>query len=266
MSEKVIVIKGSDTLGSQLMPLLVNRFRIRRPDLHFEIASEGSSTGVLAVIEGAADIAMASRPVTVKETAAARRAGVELRERAMAIDGITVIVHPSNPVEDLSLFEVEAIFSGDIEEWSIIGGPPGRVHVFTRHSASGTYRIFKEIAMNKRDYTPRAQKMTSNEQIALMVARNPGAIAYVSLPQAQTASVKSLSINGFAPGEAAILDHRYPLSRPLYLVTPGGQPKPGVKAFMTWLRSAEAQQLIVASGFVPIESGAADELLREAVE
>ena len=161
-----LVIKGSDTLGAKLVPQLSEEFKAQHPGTTFNIAAEGSTTGIAAIIDGTAQIGMASRPTKPEEVTAAKAKGVNFKETIVAHDGIAVIVNAANPVKELTKKQVEQIFTGDVTDWSAVGGSGGKISIYTRNTSSGTYSEFKELAMKKRDYAPDSQKMAGNEQIA----------------------------------------------------------------------------------------------------
>src|SRR4051794_3846778 len=119
---ETLIIKGSDTLGAKLVPQLSEEFKAQHPDTTFNIAAEGSTTGIAAIIDGTAQIGMASRPTKPEEVAAAKAKGVTFKETIVAYDGIAVIVNSANPVKSLTKKQVEQIFTGDVRDWSAVGG------------------------------------------------------------------------------------------------------------------------------------------------
>src|SRR5256886_12134199 len=161
-----LVIKGSDTLGAKLVPQLAEEFKAQHPGTTFNIAAEGSTTGIAAIIDGTAQIGMSSRPTKPEEVAAAKTKGVNFKETIVAHDGIAVIVSAANPVKGLTKKQVEQIFTGDVTDWRAVGGSGGKISVYTRNTSSGTYSEFKELAMKKRDYAPDSPKKAGNEEIA----------------------------------------------------------------------------------------------------
>src|SRR5262249_16592064 len=126
-----LVIKGSDTLGAKLVPQLAEEFKAQHPGATFNIAAEGSTTGIAAIIDSTAQIGMASRPTKPEEIAAAKPKGVNFKETIVAYDGIAVIVNAVNPVKGLTRKQVEQIFTGDVTDWSTVGGSGGKIS-FTR--------------------------------------------------------------------------------------------------------------------------------------
>ena len=145
-----LVIKGSDTLGAKLVPQLAEAYKAAHPGVTFEIAAEGSTTGIAAIIDSTAQVGMSSRRAKPTEMSAATAKGVTLKPTIVAFDGIGVIVNAGCPVTKLTKRQVEQIFAGDITDWSAVGGPQGKISVYTRNTSSGTYQDFKELAMNRR--------------------------------------------------------------------------------------------------------------------
>src|SRR5881396_1914790 len=191
-----LVIKGSDTLGAKLVPQLAEQFKAQHPGTTFDIAAEGSATGFAALIDKTAAIGMASRPAKPEEIANGKAKGVEMKETVVAYDGIAVIVNAANPIKALTKKQVEQIFTGDVTDWSAVGGSGGKISVYTRNTSSGTYSDFKELAMKKRDYAGGSQKMAGNEQIAAEVGKNPNGVGYVGMAYAKASGVKVVSIDG----------------------------------------------------------------------
>src|SRR5260370_20255246 len=173
-----LVIKGSDTLGAKLVPQLAEEFKAQHPGTTFNIAAEGSTTGISAIIDGTAQIGMSSRPTKPEEIAAAKAKGVNFKATIVDYDGLAVIVNAANPIKALTKKQVEQIFTGDVTDWSAVGGSGGKISVYTRNTSSGTYSEFKELAMKKRDYAPDSQKMAGNEQIAPATPKNPKRTRY----------------------------------------------------------------------------------------
>src|SRR5450432_2041793 len=124
-----LVIKGSDTLGAKLVPQLAEAFKAQHPDVTFDIAAEGSTTGIAAIIDGTADIGMASRRAFSTEVSAAAANGRSLKPTIVAYDGIAVIVNTSNGVAALTKKQIEQIFTGEITDWSAVGGKPGPISI-----------------------------------------------------------------------------------------------------------------------------------------
>src|SRR6185369_11604034 len=123
---------------------------------------------------------------------------INMKPTIVAYDGIAVIVNSGNSVKGLTKKQVEQIFTGEVTDWSAVGGSSGKISVYTRNTSSGTYSDFKELAMKKRDYAPSAQKMAGNEQIASEVGKNANGIGYVGLAYMKASGIKVLTIDGIA--------------------------------------------------------------------
>lgn len=246
-----LVIKGSDTLGAKLVPQLAETFKAQNPGTNFEIAAEGSTTGIAAIIDGTAQIGMSSRRAKSTEMSAASAKGVSMKPTIVAYDGIAVIVNSDNPVKQLTRKQVEQIFTGDITDWSAVGGKPGKISIYTRNTSSGTYSDFKELAMKKRDYAGGSQKMAGNEQIAAEVGRNGSGIGYVGLAYLKASGVRPVAIDGVLPSAETIRSKRYGYMRPTFYYT-AGEPQGEAKAFVDFTLSPRGQAIASQVGFVSI--------------
>jgi phosphate transport system substrate-binding protein len=247
-----IVIKGSDTLGAKLVPQLAEQFKAQHPGTAFDIAAEGSATGFAALIDKTAAIGMASRPAKPEEIANGKAKGVDLKETIVAYDGIAVIVNTANSIKGLTKKQVEQIFTGEITDWSAIGGSGGKISVYTRNTSSGTDAEFKELAMKKRDYAPDSQKLAGNEQIAQEVGKNPNGVGYVGLAYTKATGVKVVPIDGASPSKESVLGKSYPYARPTFFYT-NGEPSGVVKEFIDFIVGADGQKIVEQVGFVPIK-------------
>jgi phosphate transport system substrate-binding protein len=246
-----LVIKGSDTLGAKLVPTLAEQYKAKNSGVSFEIAAEGSTTGLTAIIDSTAQIGMSSRRAKPTEVSAAQAKGVNLKATIVAYDGIGVIVNGANGVKGLTKRQVEQIFAGDITDWSAVGGSPGKISVYTRNTASGTYSDFKTLAMNMRDYAGSSQKMAGNEQIAAEVSKNPNGIGYVGLAYINDSGVKALPIDGLMPTKDSVRAGTYPYSRPTFYYT-NGEPTGEAAKFLAYTLSAEGQAIVDRVGFATI--------------
>ncbi len=246
-----LVIKGSDTLGAKLVPQLAEEYKARNPGVSFEIAAEGSTTGIAAITDGTAQIGMSSRRAKPTEMSAAQAKGVTMKPTIVAYDGIAVIVNSNNPLASLNKRQVEQIFAGDITDWSAVGGTPGKISIYTRNTSSGTYSDFKDLAMKKRDYAPSSQKMAGNEQIASEVSKNPNGIGYVGLAYMDAPGIKVLPVDGSTPTKESVLAKKYPYARPTFYYT-NGEPTGEAAKFLEFTLSDEGQKIASKVGFVPV--------------
>jgi phosphate transport system substrate-binding protein len=249
---ETIVIKGSDTLGAKMVPQIAEAFKAKMAqqgvEVAFEIAAEGSSTGVASVIDGTAAIGMSSRDPKAKEVAKAKSKGVDMQTITVAKDGIALIVNEASPLEAIALEEIELIFSGDVTDWSGITAQTGSISAYTRNTSSGTYAVFQKMAMNSRDYGSDTQKMAGNEQIAAEVASNANGIGYVGLAYISTPGVKVLPVDGAQPDAKD-----YPLARPLYYLTNNSKTlSPLAQQFIDFSLSPEGQEIVKRVHFLAV--------------
>lgn len=247
-----LVIKGSDTLGAKLVPQLAEQFKAQNPGTTFDIAAEGSTTGIAAIIDGTAQIGMASRRAKPAEVSAASSKGVNMKPTIVAYDGIAVIVNSANPIKGLTKKQVEQIFTGEVTDWSAVGGSGGKISIYTRNTSSGTYSDFKELAMKKRDYAGTSQKMAGNEQIASEVGQNPNGIGYVGLAYDKAPGIKAMPIDGVSSSVQTVQAHSYPYARPTFYYT-NGEPSGLAKQFLDFTIGAAGQKIVSQVGFVPIK-------------
>src|SRR2546430_8911333 len=247
-----LVIKGSDTLGAKLVPQLAEQFKAQHPGTTFDIAAEGSTTGIAAIIDGTAQIGMSSRRAKPPEVAAASAKGVNMKPTIVAYDGIAVIANSANPVKALTKKQVEQIFTGDVTDWSAVGGSGGKISIYTPNTSSGTYSDFKELAMKKRDYAGGSQKMAGNEQIAAEVGKNSNGVGYVGLAYTKAGGIKVVSIDGAMPSKESVLGKAYPYARPTFYYT-NGEPSGLAKQFVDFTVSDAGQKIVEQVGFVPIK-------------
>ena len=247
-----LVIKGSDTLGAKLVPQLAEQFKAQHPGTTFDIAAEGSTTGIAAIIDGTAQIGMSSRRAKSSEVSSAAAKGKHMKPTIVAFDGIGVIVNSANPIKGLTKKQVEQIFTGDVTDWSAVGGSGGKISVYTRNTSSGTYSDFKELAMKKRDYAPGSQKMAGNEQIAAEVGKNPSGVGYVGMAYLKASGVKALPIDGAVPSAKSVQAHTYSYWRPTFYYT-NGDPSGVAKEFVDFTVGPGGQRIVAQVGFVPIK-------------
>jgi phosphate transport system substrate-binding protein len=247
-----IVIKGSDTLGAKLVPQLAEAYKHAHPGVTFDIAAEGSTTGFTALIDGTTDIGMASRRAFPSEISAASANGRSLKPTIVAYDGIAIIVNSANAVKQLTKKQIEQIFTGEITDWSAVGGQPGTISVYTRNTASGTYSDFKKMTMSGKDYAGSSQKMAGNEEIASEVGKNPNGVGYVGMAYLNAAGVRPVAVNGVLPSIATVQNLSYPVSRSTFYYT-NGEPTGEAKSFLDFTLSSAGQKIVKQVGFAPLK-------------
>ena len=241
-------ISGSvATDGSTSMEAVIGAlgeaFMLANPDVTVTYNPTGSGSGIAAVQEGRCDIGLASRALKEEEIAAG------LKETILAYDGIAVIVHPDNPVADLSLEQITAIYTGQITDWSEVGGEEGEIVLIGREAGSGTRDGFESITGTE-DACLYRQELTSTGDVITAVSQNPGAIGYASL-SAVSDLVKAVTVDAVAASEETVLDGSYRIQRPFVLVTRDGEElSPAAQAFFEYVTSADASGIIAAAGAV----------------
>jgi phosphate transport system substrate-binding protein len=261
-AERTISQIGSTTL----LPLAREwreAFNAEHPEAEIAVSGGGSGTGIKALIGRTADIANSSREIEAKEVEQAMSAGVDPVEHLVALDGIAIIVHPSNPLSELFVEQVSDIYTGAIPNWADLGPAAlGEIQVVSRDSASGTYEAFKELVVmldgsdRSRDYTPAALRQGSNQAILALVAQTKGAIGYVGIGYLDD-SVKALDlvpiggIEPVGPTVANVLSGDYPASRALYCYT-DGEPTGALKQYVDWVKGPGGQAIVRDLGFVPV--------------
>ena len=172
-------------------------------------------------------------------------------ETVLAYDGIAVIVNPANGVEDLSLEQIAKIYTGEITNWSEVGGSDAEIVLIGREAGSGTRSGFEEIVEVK-DKCLYRQELTSTGDVITAVSQNPDAIGYASLASVKD-SVKALKVAGVAPSEETVKDGTYLIQRPFVLVTKEGVTlSPVAQAFFDYATGGEANDIITAAGVVPV--------------
>ena len=204
----------------------------------------GSGSGIKAVQEGRCDIGLASRNLKDEEVAAG------LTETVLAYDGIAVIVNPENSVSDLDVETIAKIYTGEITNWSEVGGADAEIVLIGREAGSGTRDGFESIT-DTEDACQYRQELTSTGDVITAVSQNPGAIGYASVASVKD-TVKALTVAGVAPSNETILDGTYVIQRPFVLVTKAGtELSAAAQAFYNYALSADAHELITAAGVVP---------------
>lgn len=238
-----LVFAGSTTM-QPLVGALGEEFQKRYPGVHLEIAAGGSKVGIQAIHEGTVDIGMASRHLTPQEAE-----GISVH--TVALDVIAIVVHPSNPVENLSLEELAAIYQGKITRWSQVGGPDMEIVPIAREMSSGTRGAFDELVLGGQE--PAAPGLltavTAGDMVA-MVAKRPGAIGYVGFGNL-TDQLRVVKINGVLPTPATAGSGKYPLVRPLNLLT-GPLSQPLAQEFIRFSLGPDGQRIVELAGWVPV--------------
>ena len=253
--------KGSDTLIN-LALAWAEKYKTLHPEIEISVTGGGSGTGFTSLLNGTVDIANASRQITPGEIDQAKKNGFTPVEFTVANDAIAVIVNPKNPVSQLTLEQVSRIFKGEINNWQEVGGENRPIVRLSRETNSGTHVYFLETVIrlgnsnDKSIFSADTLLLPSSEGIISEVRDNPNAIGYDGLGY-MTPEVKMIGLARtyqdpyVLPSVATVTDLTYPVSRSLYMYT-HNQPQGAIKDYIDWVTSAEAQQITIQLGFVPI--------------
>ena len=237
------VSTDGSTSMEKVIGALSESYMAANKDVTVNYNPTGSGAGITAVQEGTCDIGLSSRALKDEEKAAG------LKETVLAYDGIAIIVHPDNPVSDLSIEQIAKLYTGEITNWKDVGGSDAEVVLIGREAASGTRDGFESITGTK-DKCQYRQELTSTGDVITAVSQNPDAIGYASLAAIKD-SVKALSVDGVTPSEATVKDGSYQVQRPFVLVTVEGKAlSAAAQSFFDYATSADAADIIAKAGAV----------------
>jgi phosphate transport system substrate-binding protein len=232
-------------------------------ETRLSVTGGGSGTGIAALINGTADIANASRQIKDEEIAQASSNGISPQEHVVARDAIAVVVHPSNPVDALSIDQISEIYQGNITNWNQVGGQDRPIVLLSRESNSGTHVYFLEQVVRRGDKQSQALfsrdtlLLPSSEGISAEVRQNPNAIGYDGLgyvtPDQKVIAVGRDAAGPFVfPTVDTVNNGAYPIARDLYMYT-AGEPTGTIAEYLSWILSPEAQDIVNELGFVPLQ-------------
>ena len=246
-------IDGSTTVGP-IADAFAEAFKSNYPDLEITVKKTGSGDGAAALVDGRCDIAIMSRFMKEKEFSKAVENGIFPVAHVVAMDGVCVVVHPSNPVTQLSTSQIRDIYKGEITNWKEVGGPDSPIVAISRDTSSGTYETFHGLVMNKEEMGSKVEYVNSNPQAHSRVKTTIGAIGYVGIGFLDS-NVKALKVDGIMPSRQTIVTGQYPVARPLFMFT-NGYPKLGSMTykFCTFYLTETGQEIIEAKGFIPVTS------------
>jgi len=254
--QESIKIEGSDTMLN-LTTKWAQAFKEKHGNIKVQVSGGGSGKGIKALINKSVDFSMASRKMKEKEVEACKKVNIEPVEHIVAYDGLAIVVHKDNPLDEISFATLKKIYSDrGITNWNQVGGPDMKLVVFGRDSSSGTFVYFKEKVIGKKEtdqYRDDMKRTQGNAQILDQVKTTRGGIGYVGLGyvEGQRGSVKVLKVRKKASDTALAPEHRdYPLCRPLHFYT-NGEPTGNIKAFIDFALSEEGQKIVEEEGFIP---------------
>ncbi len=250
-ADEKIVVEGSSTVGP-IAKAFAEYLMEKDKSLNITVNESGSGNGAQALIDNQCQVADMSRFMKAKEYQAAVANSVMPTATAIAMDGIAMIVHPSNPVKDLKIEQIRDVYTGKITNWKDLGGPDMPIIMISRDSSSGTYETFEGLVMNKEKINNSAEYVGSNGQMRARVQSTKGAIGYVGLGFVDK-TVKAVTVNNIPATTKTIATGVYPIARALFMFT-NGYPKPGsnVHKFITLYLTDDGQSIIERIGFIPV--------------
>lgn len=255
-----IRIKGSDT-EVNLALRLAETYMAVNDSVSIAVTGGGSGMGIAALLNGKTNLANSSRPLQPKERELAKERGIDIITTRFAVDALALVVHPSLPLDTLSLNQLARIFDGTHRNWSELGGPDRSISTYGRQSSSGTFIYFRESIV-KGEYSPDMKQLNGTAQIIESVRQDPGAIGYVGIGYAvdkqgkTSAGLKLLNIStdhlAYSPlDKQAIRSGEYPITRPLYQFS-DGIPKGALRRFIEYELSPAGQRMVEESGYFPL--------------
>jgi phosphate transport system substrate-binding protein len=266
LGAKMIQVKGSDTMVN-LVQILAEEYMGKNPGAAIAVLGGGSGTGITGLINQTCDIANHSREWRPKEIDQAWDKGVTPKFFVVAVDGLSIVVNEKNPVEQLTMAQVGALYRGEIKNWQVLGGAKQAVSLYGRQSNSGTYVFMQEFVLGNKNYSTDMKEMNGNAQIIEGILQDEGGVGYVGVGYLydETGKIrkglKVLKVSkepngaGTLPTDKAAVDSgNYPISRPLFMAT-NGKPKGDVAKFLTWIVSPEGQAIVEREGFFTIGEG-----------
>ncbi|ABS24633.1 phosphate ABC transporter substrate-binding protein [Anaeromyxobacter sp. Fw109-5] len=255
LASAAVTVKGSDT-----MVILAQRwaesYMKQNAGKRVQVTGGGSGVGIAALINGTTDIANASRDMKSAEKAKVReRYNVLPTEIAVAKDGVAVYVNAGNPVEQLTIEQLEKIYAGDVTNWKDVGGSDAPIVLYSRENSSGTYVFFKENVLKGADFASSAQTLPGTAAVVNAVSKEKNGIGYGGAAYAK--GVKEVKVvgadgKGYAPDADSVATGKYPLARPLFMYT-RAKPAGEVKAFIDYCLSPEGQKIVTQVGYFPVK-------------
>jgi len=251
-----ITVKGSDTMVI-LAQKWAEVYMGQKPSLKIQVTGGGSGTGFSALQNQQTDLCNASRKIKATEIATCVKAfGKRPTEYKVALDGLSVYVNGENKVKELTIDQLEQIFTGKIRNWKEVGGADLAITVYSRENSSGTYEFFKEHVLKGKDFAASAQTMPGTAAVLQAVAKDPKGIGYGGA--AYGAGAKHLAIKkddtspAIEPTEETVVGGRYPISRYLFIYVNPALDKGDIAAYLNWIRSDDGQKIVKDVGYFPL--------------
>ncbi|MDX2001642.1 MAG: phosphate ABC transporter substrate-binding protein [Chitinophagales bacterium] len=259
-SNSIVQVKGSDT-EVNLALALAEKFMENNAAASIAVTGGGSGVGIAALVNGKTHIANSSRPMKKDEIEHAKKSGVNPYPIIFAVDGLGIIVHPSNPVDSINFEQLSGIFRGEITNWKQLGGKDMPISTYGRQSNSGTFVFFRDFVV-KGDYSTNVKAMNGTSQIVEAIKTDQAGIGYVGVGHMmkdgkmkegmKALKVKNDSLNTYiTPSTETIISGNYPLTRPLFQIT-NGKPQGTILKFIQFELSPEGQKMVLEGGYFPI--------------
>jgi len=262
--ESAIRIEGSDTMVN-LAQAWAERYQESNSSVEIEVSGGGSGVGIKSLISGQADMANASRKMKDSEkTRAKEELGKDPVELIVGRDALAVYVHKDNPIDEISLAQLKAIYAdgGNITNWSDIGitmpeGTADEITRVSRQNNSGTYAYFRESVLDEEDFKLGSIDQSGSKDVVALVSTTLNSIGYSGMGYA-TPDVKMLKIKSSDDGDAVepkaenVINNTYPIARPLHIYTLG-EPAGNVKEYLDWIMSDAGQAVVSEMGYVPVK-------------
>lgn len=246
-----IVINGSTTV-LPFMQKAGEAFMGANPGITLAISGGGSGNGIKALNEGLCQVAMSSRDIKPSEVEQGKAKGVTPLRTAVAVDALIPVIHPKNPVRELSGAQLRGIYAGTITNWKEVGGNDAKIVVISRDTSSGTYETWEELVMKKERVAPSALMQASNGAVAQAVSKNEKAIGYVGFGYLN-ASLKKVNVDGVEATAATALSKQWPIARELYIFT-NGEPTGAIKKLVDYLIDPrKGQKIVLETGYIPLQ-------------
>jgi phosphate transport system substrate-binding protein len=250
-----VTVKGSDTMVI-LAQRWAEEYMKKNAGKQVQVTGGGSGVGIAALINGTTDIANSSRAIKDEEKAKVQeRYNVLPTEIAVARDGVAVYVNAGNPVQQLTIEQLEKIYAGDVTNWKDVGGPDAPIVLYSRENSSGTYVFFKEHVLKGADFAASAQTLPGTAAVVNAVSKEKNGIGYGGAAYAKgVKEVKVVAADGqaYAPSAENVKSGKYPLARPLFMYT-RAQPAGEAKAFIDFCLSSAGQKIVTDVGYFPIK-------------
>jgi phosphate transport system substrate-binding protein len=246
-----VVIRGSNTVGEELAPRLLEEYSKVHPGVRCEMEFKGTSYGIGALLLDKCDIAATSRAVTTNDIVLAKDRNIEFEDHPIGSYSVAVVVNANNPVSNLSREQVHDLFTGKIKNWNEVGGPDAPVNLYIRNPISGTHLGFQELAMGTNAYALAVKTFVDYGALSQAVAKDPNGIGYSSFNTAKKAGAKLVSIDNITPTEENVQKQTYPYARPLHLYTSKGTAKKAALDFIGYVTSANGQKVVAEADFIP---------------